>query len=198
MCIRDSHWAVRRGGRCWRCCCSGPGRRDRLVEALYGERALEDGVHALHAQVSGMGTGLAVVSAYVLAGELAAAPVHRTAFEREVRGYAEGCGRSAEGVAGFMVPRSRFMAWFVNQKPAAALPAVEGPDGEVGQEDRLRHRAQGLHGLRGHWPRRASSSSTTFGSSFLNSGTGGASGVPGLIGRCSQRAAPSYSPVITG
>ncbi|MEV5497454.1 BTAD domain-containing putative transcriptional regulator [Nonomuraea fuscirosea] len=26
--------------------------RDRLVEALYGERALEDGVHALHAQVS--------------------------------------------------------------------------------------------------------------------------------------------------
>ncbi|MEV5892793.1 FAD-dependent monooxygenase [Nonomuraea fuscirosea] len=84
--------------------------RGRVV--LLGDAA------ACPSPLSGMGTGLAVVSAYVLAGELAAAPDHRTAFaayEREVRDYAEGCRRSAEGVAGFMVPENRFMAWFVNQ-----------------------------------------------------------------------------------
>ncbi|MER5999120.1 FAD-dependent monooxygenase [Nonomuraea angiospora] len=69
--------------------------------------------------LSGMGTGLAMVSAYVLAGELAAAGGdHRAAFagyEREVRAYAEGCQRSAVGVSKFMVPENRFMAWFMNQ-----------------------------------------------------------------------------------
>ncbi|MFC4122165.1 FAD-dependent monooxygenase [Nonomuraea zeae] len=69
--------------------------------------------------LSGMGTGLAVVSAYVLAGELAAAGGdHRAAFaayEREVRGYAAGCQESAVGVSKWMVPESRLMAWFMNQ-----------------------------------------------------------------------------------
>jgi 2-polyprenyl-6-methoxyphenol hydroxylase-like FAD-dependent oxidoreductase len=68
--------------------------------------------------LSGMGTGLAVVGAYVLAGELATAPDHRTAFaryERRVRDYAAGCQRSAVGVAKWMVPESRLMAWFMNQ-----------------------------------------------------------------------------------
>ncbi|MET7328531.1 FAD-dependent monooxygenase [Nonomuraea sp. NPDC005650] len=69
--------------------------------------------------LSGMGTGLAMVSAYVLAGELAAAGGdHRAAFaryEREVRAYAEGCQQSAVGVSRFMVPENRFMAWFMNQ-----------------------------------------------------------------------------------
>ncbi|GAA3601531.1 FAD-dependent monooxygenase [Nonomuraea rosea] len=69
--------------------------------------------------LSGMGTGLAMVSAYVLAGELAAAGGdHRAAFgayERAVRDYAAGCQQSAVGVSKWMVPESRFMAWFMNQ-----------------------------------------------------------------------------------
>ncbi|MFI6176507.1 FAD-dependent monooxygenase [Nonomuraea sp. NPDC051191] len=69
--------------------------------------------------LSGMGTGLALVGAYVLAGELAAAGGdHRAAFaryEQEVRGYATGCQKSAVGVSKFMVPESRLMAWFMNQ-----------------------------------------------------------------------------------
>ncbi|WP_049557143.1 FAD-dependent monooxygenase [Nonomuraea sp. SBT364] len=69
--------------------------------------------------LSGMGTGLALVGAYVLAGEIAAAGAdHRTAFaryEQVMRGYATACQKSGEGVSKFMVPDSRLMAWFVNQ-----------------------------------------------------------------------------------
>jgi 2-polyprenyl-6-methoxyphenol hydroxylase-like FAD-dependent oxidoreductase len=67
--------------------------------------------------LSGMGTGLAIVGAYVLAGELAAAGGdHGTAFARyeaAMRSYVAGCQKLGDGVAGWMVPRSRFMAWFV-------------------------------------------------------------------------------------
>jgi 2-polyprenyl-6-methoxyphenol hydroxylase-like FAD-dependent oxidoreductase len=67
--------------------------------------------------LSGMGTGLAIVGAYVLAGELAAAGgEHVTAFARyesTMRSYVTGCQKLGDGVAGWMVPRSRFMAWFV-------------------------------------------------------------------------------------
>ncbi|GIH80455.1 FAD-dependent monooxygenase [Planobispora longispora] len=59
----------------------------------------------------GMGTGLAVVGAYVLAGELAAARGdHRTAFaryERRMRPYAAACQKQAEGADRFLVPRKR-------------------------------------------------------------------------------------------
>jgi 2-polyprenyl-6-methoxyphenol hydroxylase-like FAD-dependent oxidoreductase len=69
--------------------------------------------------LSGMGTGLAVVGAYVLAGELAAAGGdHRVAFaryEEAMRDYAGGCQKLGEGVGKWMVPQSRFMAWFLNQ-----------------------------------------------------------------------------------
>ncbi|MGW5361270.1 FAD-dependent monooxygenase [Actinopolymorpha pittospori] len=69
--------------------------------------------------LSGMGTGLAVVGAYVLAGELAAAAGdHRTAFTRYrnvMRDYVLGCQKVGEGVGRWMVPDNRFMAWFVNQ-----------------------------------------------------------------------------------
>ncbi|MFC5830558.1 FAD-dependent monooxygenase [Nonomuraea insulae] len=84
--------------------------RGRVV--LLGDAA------ACPSPLSGMGTGLAMISAYVLAGELAAEPDHRAAFERyerEVRDYATGCQESAVGVAKFMVPENRFMAWFMNQ-----------------------------------------------------------------------------------
>ncbi|MEV4577171.1 FAD-dependent monooxygenase [Nonomuraea jabiensis] len=108
-------------------------RRMRLTDDLYfdsisqirldswsrGRVVLLGDAACCASPLSGMGTGLAVVSAYVLAGELAAAGGdHRAAFaryEREVRAYAEGCQRSAVGVSRFMVPENRFMAWFMNQ-----------------------------------------------------------------------------------
>jgi 2-polyprenyl-6-methoxyphenol hydroxylase-like FAD-dependent oxidoreductase len=69
--------------------------------------------------LSGMGTGLAVVGAYVLAGELAAAGGdHRVAFPRyeaAMREYAKGCQKVGQGVAKWMVPENRFVAWFMNQ-----------------------------------------------------------------------------------
>ncbi|MEU1626924.1 FAD-dependent monooxygenase [Streptomyces sp. NPDC020096] len=65
-----------------------------------------------------MGTGLAVVGAYVLAGELAAAPDdHRTAFaryEERIRPYAEVCRKQAEGLDRFMVPQTRSQIWTRN------------------------------------------------------------------------------------
>ncbi|GII56650.1 FAD-dependent oxidoreductase [Planotetraspora thailandica] len=69
--------------------------------------------------LSGMGTGLAMVGAYVLAGELAAAGGdHRRAFaryEEEMRAYATACQKQGQGVSKWMVPDSGLMAWFVNQ-----------------------------------------------------------------------------------
>jgi len=69
--------------------------------------------------LSGMGTGLAVVGAYVLAGELAAAAGdHGRAFagyESAMRSYATGCQKLGQGVADWMVPSTRFRRWFVNQ-----------------------------------------------------------------------------------
>ncbi|WP_433433859.1 FAD-dependent monooxygenase [Nonomuraea sp. CA-141351] len=69
--------------------------------------------------LSGMGSGLALIGAYVLAGELAAAHGdHRVAFaryEEEMRAYATGCQKMGDGVASLMVPGSRFMAGLLNQ-----------------------------------------------------------------------------------
>ncbi|MEV7807641.1 FAD-dependent monooxygenase [Microbispora sp. NPDC088329] len=69
--------------------------------------------------LSGMGSGLALVGAYVLAGELAAARGdHRVAFaryEREMREYAEGCQKMGDGVAKLMVPGSRLLASVLNR-----------------------------------------------------------------------------------
>ena len=71
------------------------------------------------ATMGGMGTGLAVVGAYVLAGELAvAAGDHHTAFaryEEELRGYAEACQKFAEGAGGFLAPSTRSKIWLRNQ-----------------------------------------------------------------------------------
>ncbi len=69
--------------------------------------------------LSGMGSGLALVGAYVLAGELAAAHgdhrVAYAAYEREMRAYAEGCQKMGDGVAKLMVPGSRFLASVLNR-----------------------------------------------------------------------------------
>jgi 2-polyprenyl-6-methoxyphenol hydroxylase-like FAD-dependent oxidoreductase len=63
-----------------------------------------------------MGTGLAVVGAYVLAGELATAGSDDAAafarYERAMRSYVEGCQKLA-GSASMMVPSNRFVAGLV-------------------------------------------------------------------------------------
>ncbi|GIH24561.1 FAD-dependent oxidoreductase [Acrocarpospora phusangensis] len=68
--------------------------------------------------LSGMGTGLAMVGAYVLAGELAAAGGDHQAgfagYEEAMRDYVAGCQRAGQGIAKWMVPTSRFMIWFIN------------------------------------------------------------------------------------
>jgi 2-polyprenyl-6-methoxyphenol hydroxylase-like FAD-dependent oxidoreductase len=65
---------------------------------------------ACGATLGGMGTGTAVVAAYVLAGELAAAGGdYRTAFaryERAVRGYARGTQKGGDRTGRFLAPRS--------------------------------------------------------------------------------------------
>ncbi|MFD1150345.1 FAD-dependent monooxygenase [Saccharothrix hoggarensis] len=67
---------------------------------------------ACGATIGGMGTGTAVVGAYVLAGELAAAGGdHRTAFRRyedRMRPYAERCQKGGDRAGRFLAPPSRF------------------------------------------------------------------------------------------
>jgi 2-polyprenyl-6-methoxyphenol hydroxylase-like FAD-dependent oxidoreductase len=71
------------------------------------------------ATVGGMGTGTAIVGAYVLAGELAAAGGdHRTAFARyeaEIRDYAKGCQKLAKNAGPFLAPPTRWKIWRRNQ-----------------------------------------------------------------------------------
>ncbi|MFD7084505.1 FAD-dependent monooxygenase [Streptomyces sp. NPDC059918] len=79
---------------------------------------LGDAAHC-PSSLSGMGSGLALVGAYVLAGELAAAHGdHRAAFgryEEEMRDYALGCQKMGDGVARLMVPGSRALASVLNR-----------------------------------------------------------------------------------
>ncbi|MFI6149197.1 FAD-dependent monooxygenase [Streptomyces sp. NPDC051109] len=79
---------------------------------------LGDAAHC-PSSLSGMGSGLALVGAYVLAGELAAAHGdHRVAFgryEEEMRAYALGCQKMGDGVARLMVPGSRALATVLNR-----------------------------------------------------------------------------------
>ncbi|MCT9929622.1 FAD-dependent monooxygenase [Planotetraspora sp. A-T 1434] len=60
------------------------------------------------ATTGGMGAGMAMISSYVLAGELAAAGGdHSVAFpqyEQQIRGYAKACQRVAAGVGPFFAP----------------------------------------------------------------------------------------------
>ena len=69
--------------------------------------------------LSGMGTGMAVVGAYVLAGELAEADGdYRVAFanyENRMRTFVEKCQGIADGGTDWFVPRTRFRLWLSNQ-----------------------------------------------------------------------------------
>jgi 2-polyprenyl-6-methoxyphenol hydroxylase-like FAD-dependent oxidoreductase len=69
--------------------------------------------------LSGMGTGMAMVGAYVLAGELAEADGdYRLAFERYellMRDFVKRCQGIADGGTDWFVPRTRFRLWLSNQ-----------------------------------------------------------------------------------
>ncbi|MFD8205271.1 FAD-dependent monooxygenase [Streptomyces sp. NPDC059695] len=91
----------------------------RMDSWTRGRVALLGDAACCPSSLSGMGSGLALVGAYVLAGELAAAHGdHRVAFaryEREMRAYAEGCQKMGDGVARLMVPGSRTAAALLNR-----------------------------------------------------------------------------------
>jgi 2-polyprenyl-6-methoxyphenol hydroxylase-like FAD-dependent oxidoreductase len=69
--------------------------------------------------LAGEGSGLAMVAAYVLAGELrAAGGDHATAYRRyeaRLRPFIEGKQRSARRFAGYFAPRTRLGLWVRNQ-----------------------------------------------------------------------------------
>jgi 2-polyprenyl-6-methoxyphenol hydroxylase-like FAD-dependent oxidoreductase len=75
--------------------------------------------------LAGVGTSLALVGAYVLAGELAAAAGdHRLAFagyERRLREFVRRGQKLAKANAGGLLPRSRSQIWLRNQA-IRALP----------------------------------------------------------------------------
>lgn len=67
---------------------------------------------------SGQGTSLALVGAYVLAGELATQPDHETAFaayDRTARAFVEANQATALNGGDVMVPNSRFKIWVRNR-----------------------------------------------------------------------------------
>ncbi|RKT08778.1 2-polyprenyl-6-methoxyphenol hydroxylase-like FAD-dependent oxidoreductase [Streptomyces sp. 1114.5] len=102
---------------------------------------------ACGATIGGMGTGTAVVAAYVLAGELARARGdHRTAFaryEKLLRGYAQGCQKGGDRTGPFLAPRTprglRFRNALLNRRWALdkmlelgkQVSSVELPDYEA-------------------------------------------------------------------
>jgi 2-polyprenyl-6-methoxyphenol hydroxylase-like FAD-dependent oxidoreductase len=76
----------------------------------------------------GMGTSMALVGAYVLAGELATAGDHRTAFaayEREMRDYVTAAQRQPPGGVNGFLPRTRFAIGMRNVL-MRALPHLPG------------------------------------------------------------------------
>ncbi len=82
------------------------GRIALLGDAAYG------------GTIGGQGTGLAVVGAYVLAGELATADDHAVAFRRyeeRLRPYATKCQDGVKHVGPFYAPRTRAQRWIRNQ-----------------------------------------------------------------------------------
>lgn len=67
---------------------------------------------------SGQGTSLALVGAYVLAGELATQPTHQAAFaayDRTARAFVESNQATALDGASVMVPDTRFKIWIRNR-----------------------------------------------------------------------------------
>jgi len=78
--------------------------------------------------LAGQGTALAIIGAYVLAGELANAPSAAEAFaryERRLRPFMTQKQRAASGFGGAFAPRTKFGIWFRNLvTKALGLPGV--------------------------------------------------------------------------
>ncbi|MBE1498700.1 2-polyprenyl-6-methoxyphenol hydroxylase-like FAD-dependent oxidoreductase [Amycolatopsis lexingtonensis] len=83
----------------------------KLDSYARGRVALVGDAAYCAAPLSGMGTSLAVVGAYVLAGELASASYETAfaAYEREMRPFVDACQKLAEGNGKWFVPPTR--AW---------------------------------------------------------------------------------------
>ncbi|MDC3960722.1 FAD-dependent monooxygenase [Polyangium jinanense] len=80
------------------------------VDGLSRGRVVLLGDAGYGATIGGQGTGVAVVAAYVLAGELAREADHARAFARyeaTIAGYARGCQATARHMGPFFAPRSR-------------------------------------------------------------------------------------------
>jgi 2-polyprenyl-6-methoxyphenol hydroxylase-like FAD-dependent oxidoreductase len=91
--------------------------------------------------LSGLGTGLAMVGAYILAGELAAAKgdyrVAFTRYEEQMRDYAAQCQKHAEGVGEWFVPMNMEDILTRNQDlQNAATANNENPDSEIANSSR--------------------------------------------------------------
>ncbi len=101
------------------------------IDRLCNGRVVLLGDAGYGATVGGLGTGLAIVCSYVLAGELAAAGGdYRLAFaryEEQIRDYAQGCQKLAAGAGPFLAPRTRAAIWRRNQMyRMLALPPLAG------------------------------------------------------------------------
>ncbi|TCO65095.1 FAD-dependent monooxygenase [Actinocrispum wychmicini] len=89
----------------------------KMEHFTHGRVALLGDAGYCASPLSGMGTSLALVGAYVLAGELASAVDHQTAFARyedEMRGYIKACHAQAAGAGMWLVPGSNAMIRFRN------------------------------------------------------------------------------------
>ncbi|MGC7093346.1 FAD-dependent monooxygenase [Amycolatopsis lurida] len=78
---------------------------------------------ACGATLGGMGTGTAIVAAYVLAGELARAD-HRTAFTRYedlLRDFATECQKGGDRTSKLLAPGSAFAIWLRNKSLGSKL-----------------------------------------------------------------------------
>lgn len=99
------------------------GRLALVGDAGYGASSL-----------SGMGSGLALVGAYILAGELALARGdHLVAFERyesTLRPYVAGCHKLARRAAAYMLPNSQFAAG-LNLRMQRLLPFLADMPGKM-------------------------------------------------------------------
>jgi 2-polyprenyl-6-methoxyphenol hydroxylase-like FAD-dependent oxidoreductase len=91
----------------------------RMDTWSHGRVALLGDAAHCPSPMAGMGTSLALVGAYVLAGELATeAGAHSAAFaryERAMRDYVHMGQKQVNGASGFLVPNSRAQIWFRNQ-----------------------------------------------------------------------------------
>ncbi|PRY36093.1 FAD-dependent monooxygenase [Umezawaea tangerina] len=100
----------------------------RMASSTRGRVALVGDAGYCASPLSGMGTSLALVGAYVLEGELAAAGGdHRVAFpeyERRLRDFALRCRRQAVDSARWFVPRTRAGLWLrdLNYRMMTVLP----------------------------------------------------------------------------